>query len=194
MADLLSSHPDLRLHVEFDVPSVLETRLSERRLDFALLARATDFPGIAVEKIATESFVAVASPSFVKRVGTPRELHAFQTLRWAIVDSDRAMHDVWWRAAFGRKAPSATNIACEVASLDELLSLAEAGIAAVVLPDYFVTDALEERRVRELVPDRFVAKAAAENALYLAWRKSAARSARFEAVYASLRAQPRKTT
>lgn len=64
--------------------------------------------------------------------------------------------------------------------------MATESFVAVVLPDYFVKESLGARRVRELVPGRFVAKRAVDNTLCLAWRRSAARSARFEAVHAAL--------
>jgi DNA-binding transcriptional LysR family regulator len=181
---LLAAHPDLRVELTFDVPSVLERNLAAGDLDLIVLARAPELPGIASEPLATETFVAVASPAYLAVHGRPVTADGYRAQRWIVFDRDLAMHAPWWRATFGRRAPLPERIACTVASLDEMLALAEAGVGLAVLPDYHVAAALAARRL-VLVPG---ARSPARNQLLLGWRRGAVESARLRAVRDALRA------
>ena len=141
---LMAAHPALQLSVEFDVPSVLERRLVEGALDFCILGRPSELPGVSTQPIATETFIAVASPSLA------RKHRGFEQARYVVFDDDLPMLAPWWRASFGRAAKLQPQIAARVASLDELQALAEAGTGIAVLPDYFVADAVKARRLVKL--------------------------------------------
>jgi DNA-binding transcriptional LysR family regulator len=138
---LLSAHPELTVTVEYGVPSVLERRLAEGHIDLVILARPSELPGIETRPIATETFLAVAAPACLARRGQPRTAADFREHRYVVFDRDLAMHAPWWRAAFGGRTALPENIACEVASLEEMMALAIAGAAIAVLPDYQVADA-----------------------------------------------------
>ncbi|MDY7232170.1 LysR family transcriptional regulator [Hyalangium rubrum] len=185
---LLAAHDGLQVDVEFNVPSVLERRLHEGALDLVILGRPAQLPGIKTVPLARETFVAVGAPAYVKRWGQPRTLTDFQAQRWAVFDQDMAMHLPWWRASFGPKAALPERIVCRMASLEELLALAEASVALVVLPDYLVTAALAERRVLllEPAPGQHARQRAAGNTLFLAWREGMKESARLRAVRQAL--------
>jgi DNA-binding transcriptional LysR family regulator len=77
---------------------------------------------------------------------------------------------------------------CCVPNLEELLALAEAGVALTVLPDYLVAPALEERRVMVLAPaaGQYSRQRAAGNTLFLAWRQGLVESARIRVVRQAL--------
>jgi DNA-binding transcriptional LysR family regulator len=174
---LLGTHPELVLDVRFGVASVLARDLADGALDLAILGRTVDEPGLESAPIHTEELCAVASPS--RRVqATARALreHPF-----AVFDDDLAMHAPWWRAAFGKKEPLPAKIVCRVASLDELLALAEADVAIVALPSFFVEESVRKKRVRILATKR------AKNTLHLAWRKGMHATRRFEIVREALR-------
>lgn len=173
---LLAAHPALQLSVDFDVPSVLERRLVEGALDLCILGRPSELPGVSTQPIATETFIAVASPALA------RQHRDFAQARYLVFDDDLPMLAPWWRASFGRSAKLQPQIAARVASLDELQALAEAGAGVAVLPDYFVADAVKARRLVKLAtPGR-----PATNTLFLAWRSHAVATARFLSVKAAL--------
>lgn len=186
---LLDAHEALEVEVEFDVPSVLERRLLDGALDLAILVRpAAGSMGVSAVPLARETFQAVGAPGYVKRWGTPRTLVDFLAQRWAVFDRDLPMHGPWWRASFGPKARLPERIACRVASLEELRSLVEAGVALAVLPDYLVAPSVAERRliVLEPAPGQHTRQRAARNTIFLAWRKGVAESARLQAVRRAL--------
>jgi DNA-binding transcriptional LysR family regulator len=183
LKSLLSSHPALRMAIEFDVPSVLERRVAEGQLDFALLVRPSELPGVVTQRLATETFVAVGRPPAFDPKQRPCSLADFARLRYLVFDRDQPMHSQWWKASFGRKAPLPQNIACEVASLEELLALAEQGVGIAVLPDYHVESSVRARRVFVLGLE---GGPAARNSIFLGWRGAAVKTPRFDAVRAAL--------
>lgn len=169
LAPLLARHPGLQLTVRFEVPSVLEPQLADGRLDLVILGRPSQLPGIATKAIATETFVAVTSPAYARKV------ERLEEARYIVFDEDLAMFAPWWRAQHGRHAKLAPRLAAKVASLDEMRALAEAGAGIAVLPDFFVEDMRGLTRIE-------VKGRPATNTLFLAWRQSAVETARFVAV------------
>lgn len=186
---LLRRFPALEVTLAFDVPSVLERRLLDGALDLAVLGRPSELPGVATEALTQETFVAVASPAWVKANGRPKTAEDFRAHGFAVFDRDLAMHAPWWRASFGAKAALPTRIVCTVASLDELQALAESGACVTVLPDYFVAPAVKAKRlvVLEPAPKQHPHQRAAKNTLFLAWRAGAPVTAAFEAARNALR-------
>lgn len=187
---LLSAHPALTIQVEYGVPSVLERRLAEGHLDVVILARPSELPNIEARPIATETFVACAAPAYLARHGTPRSASDFRQHRFVVFDRDLAMHAPWWRASFGSKVALPENIACEVASLEQMMDLAIAGAGVVVLPDYQVAETVRAGALRILEPARgqHTRQRAARNTLFLAWRRGAIESARLRTVREALSA------
>jgi DNA-binding transcriptional LysR family regulator len=179
LAPLLHTHPELTFKLEFDVPSVLERRLVDGALDLVLLARPAELAGVVTQPLATETFVAVASPAYLRAHGIPRTRAEFQQHRFLVFDRDLAMHGPWWRAAFGGRAELPAKIVGEVASLEEMQALAEQGVALAVLPDYLVAEALAARLLVALPPEGGARRPRpAMNTLFLAWRASEITSAR----------------
>lgn len=176
---LLRAAPALRLRLRFDVPSVLERLLLDGELDLALLVRPPELPGIEGRLVAQEQFVAIAAPGLCG----PFDEEALRTQRWLTFAGDRPMHDAWWRATFGKASKPRVDAVCEVPSLEFLLGLVARGVGLAVLPDYLVAPAIARKAVFALP---VVAKKAAKNGLFLAWRSSTILSARFEAVRLAL--------
>ncbi|MFP2956277.1 LysR family transcriptional regulator [Myxococcus sp. 1LA] len=180
---LLERYPELRLDVRFDVPSRVARRLLEGELDLGIVGLLPEAPGLEVRPVAQERFIAVASPAYLKRRGTPRSARDFAAHRFIAFDADLAMLAPWWRAAFGPKEPSPAQVICRIANLDEMQALAEAGVGMTVLPDYLVASAVQAGRLVTLTPD--TGRRAARRpwgTLWVAWRKAAAPTARFIAV------------
>jgi DNA-binding transcriptional LysR family regulator len=171
LAPLLRAHPALRVRIVFGVPSELERALVQGQLDLAILSRAPESPLVAHRAIATETFHAYAAPAYLAAHGTPQTLADIRAARFIDFDDDLPMHAPFWRAAFGARTPVGGEIVCRVASLDEMLALAEQGLGVVVLPDYFA-------RGSKILKELEISREPAKNALTLAWRKGAVESAR----------------
>lgn len=172
---LLEQQPGIVPTLSFGVPSLLAEKLRAAELDFVILAGPVDAQDLVVKPIHTETFVAVASRAYLKARPAPD--------RYVVFDADHAMLAPWWRAHRTRR-PFDGHVAARVASLDEMLAFAEAGLGVAVLPDYFVAQALAEKRVVNVDPS----KAQPKNLLSLAWRARAAETARFVAVREALTA------
>lgn len=177
---LLAAAPRLRLVLRFDVPSSLERRLVDGELDLAVLVRPPELGGVEAEIIAQERFVAVCAPTMSRSHLAEQQVFG---LKWLTFDGDQPMHDVWWRATFGRRSNSKVRPVCEVPSLELMLALVVRGVGAAVLPDYLVASALKKGEV-SLLP--LQPKRPAGNSIFLAWRRSAVHSARFQAVREAL--------
>lgn len=192
LASLLKSTPGLRVDQHFDVPSVLERQLVDGQLDFAVLARPAEALGLEVAPLSTETFLAVAAPGLVARLGRARDEAALQSWPWLVFDRDLPMHAPWWRASFGRAASMPSHLVAAVAGLEPLKLLAEQGLGAVVLPDYLVGPSVARGRLVEVVPASSRARKArpAHNTLFLAWRRSAPQTARLDVVRRALLTPP----
>jgi len=179
---LMKSHPQLRLEVSFGAPSLLIPKLQSGALDLAIVAERVDSPLLATQPIFREQFWAVCSKAYLAGARPPETLKEFAEHRFITYDDSRPMHDAWWRAQFGRRAPFSSPVACSVANLDEMLHLAEAGVGIAVLPNYLVTDSVgagKLLRLRRSGPAR-------ENPIELVWRKSTVQTSRFQAVREAL--------
>jgi DNA-binding transcriptional LysR family regulator len=176
IARLLAAQPAVVVDLSFGTPTELESRLLAGDLDLAVLARAPESDRVTAKELFVEIFVAVASPRYLERHGTPRALEDWDDHRIVVFDRDMPMFSSFWRAAYGRAAARAS-VACRAASLDEMRALAESGVGIAVLPDYFVEDAIARGRLTP-VPG----KRTARNGIHLAWRTSAVASARVKLV------------
>ncbi|ATB30350.1 LysR family transcriptional regulator [Melittangium boletus] len=180
---LMERHPELRLDVRFDVPSRVVRRLLEGELDLGIIGLLPEEPGLEVRPVAQEGFVAVAAPAYLRRWGTPRSARDFGAHRFIAFDADLAMLGPWWRAAFGAKEPLPAKVVCRIANLDEMLALVEAGVGLAVLPDYLVRPAVLAGRVVTLEPEAGRRSSRRpRGTLWVAWRRTAAPTARFLAV------------
>lgn len=184
LAELLARHAALTVELVFDVPSVLERRLVEGSLDLAVMARPHEHPSLEAQRLGEETFVALAAPRHpLARGRTTADALAAHGV--VVFDADLAMHAPWWRASFGRRAPLPPLVRAHAGSLDAMLALIEQGAVWGVLPSFYIADALARGRVVELTPAVARGQPAPRPATYplaLAWRRSAALTARFEAV------------
>jgi DNA-binding transcriptional LysR family regulator len=184
LAKLLNTHRELVLDVAFGVPSELERATAAGDLDLAILVRAPESGALETTALFVETFEAVASPGYLRVHGTPHGAEDFSSHRVIVFDRDLPMHAAWWRATFGSRAPVRGDVACRVASLDEMLGLAIAGVGIAVLPDYFVADAVRAGEVTAVRSGKTKPSRAtpAKNEIVLAWRRGAAASARARVV------------
>jgi DNA-binding transcriptional LysR family regulator len=183
LGKLLRAYPEIEVRVVFGTPTKLERKLADGELDFVILVREAELPGIDTRPLYREQFRAWAAPSYVSAQGSIESPEDAARHKFIVFDEDLPMHRAWWRAAFGARAPLRGAIACRVASLDEMLALAEDGLGIVVLPDYFVEDSAEGGRIVP-APLRLSKgrSPSAANTIFLAWRKGAIETARFRTV------------
>jgi DNA-binding transcriptional LysR family regulator len=192
---LLDAYPDLHITVEFGLPSQLERQLTEGRLDLAILVQSPESSEIEVAQIYTETFLAVASPRYLERRGQPTSSSDFSRHRFVAFDRDFAMHATWWRAHFGRRVAVPEQVVCFVASLDEMMELAKAGVAIAILPDYQVAAVVKRGQLVVLGPKGATERRRPRNPIFCGWRKGAPESARLKATRAALLdAIPARTT
>lgn len=188
LSRLLAEHPGLRVDQLFDVPSALEPKLLDGVLDFAVLGRPAELPGLETVPLERETFVCVATPGLLERLGPGRDARALAGWPWLVFDRDLPMHGPWWKAAFGQPPPLPERVVSATASLEQLQAMAEAGLGAVVLPDYLLTRALAAKALRVVEPASSSGRSArpAHNTLFLAARRGAPPTARTEAVREAL--------
>jgi len=194
LARLLTEHPGLRARVSFGPPSQLEAMLVASELELAIMAKKPSSALLEARPIFTESFEAYASKGYLRTHGMPTTAATFAAHKWIVFDEDRPMQSAWWRATFA-SAPPRGEVVCHVASLDEMLALAQAGVGIAVLPTYFVDQAtapsteglrIVRPKSRDKSRDKTRASAGARNPIYLAWRRNAVATARLVAARAAL--------
>ncbi len=179
---LLQGYPQLRVSVHYGVPSVLERDLASGDLDLCILVRDPELPTVEAEPLYVETFKAVASPHYLASHGRPTRVEELARHSYVVYDGDLPMHEKWWRAMFGRRVSLPQRVVCQVASLHEMMALAEAGLAIVVLPDYLIRASVEAGRLEVINPEttRAAGRRGVRNTIYLAWRKGAIESARMQ--------------
>jgi DNA-binding transcriptional LysR family regulator len=184
LARLLEAHASLTASVVFGTPTELERALVDGALDFVLLARAAELPGVATAHVYTERYALYASPRYVAACGAPKHADDFDAHRLVVWGDDLPMHGAWWRATFGAREKMRGTFVCKVESLDEMRAMAESGLGLVVLPDYFASDALAAKTLVEV--DVGARTRRAQNPLFLAHRERSVQDARFVAVKEAL--------
>lgn len=147
-----------------------------RSLDIVFMVRPPVSPLVETKAIWTEQFAPYASPRYLRKNGAPNTLESYAGHRWIVFDEDLPMHSVWWKKRFGN-SPLQGQIACSVASMDEMLALAEDGVGITVLPDYFVQSALRKDTIVRV--DAKHGSVRATNSIFLAWRKNTIPTTRF---------------
>jgi DNA-binding transcriptional LysR family regulator len=182
---LRKRHPDLLPEVEYDSTARLGPRLTSGEFDLCILVgKEQRAAGLQARLIYTEEFLALGSPAYLAREGRPRTFTEFARAPYIVFDRNLAMLRPWWRAHFGPRAALPPRHSCRVASLDEMLALAEAGVGLTVLPNFFVEEALARDAMRVLTPDH--PKGSSDRhvlyPIYLCWRRAPVDTARLRAV------------
>lgn len=141
--------PWLTLHLYFGSGSDLLARLRTREIDCAITSTRFIDPQLESFPLHREEFVFVATPELLRRTPLTRPEHA---VRHTLIDvaPELPLFRAW------RDAPGAHHLAFErvlrfgsLAAIHHLL-LEHRGVA--VLPRYFVTTSLAQRRLRKVFP------------------------------------------
>jgi DNA-binding transcriptional LysR family regulator len=174
---LLHTYRELSLELSFGIPSILVGRLISGQLDFAIVAEDVDCESLASAPIFAEELWAVCTTEYLAGRNAPETADDFEKHDLIIYDQGRPMHEIWWRASFGKQEPNVERIVCAVANLDEMLYLVESHFGIAVLPDYLVADAVARGTLVRVGPRQHKGP---KNNIYVAWRKSAIETSRFK--------------
>jgi DNA-binding transcriptional LysR family regulator len=145
----LARYPDVQLHVD---ASTRHADLLAGGFDLAVRAGGTFEPGLVARPLARSRTVAVASPDYLARRGTPArvpDLHAHACLL-GFQRGDVPQH--YWPLRNGSTVrvdgPLATN------ELTGLLGAAEAGLGIAVLPLFIIAAKVESGTLVPVLPER----------------------------------------
>ncbi|MEI9936071.1 MAG: LysR family transcriptional regulator [Pseudomonadota bacterium] len=177
---LLQAHPALELTLRLEDRSA---DLVSEGVDIAVRA-GLDLPNttsLVGQSLATFARVLVASPSYLRRSGTPRSVAALAEHR-AILGLDSSGS---WSFSEGSNAVSVSVPAqLRVGTLLAIRTAALAGLGVAILPDFVVEKELSERSLKALLPNTALAPVAV-HALYRVENRG---SPRIDAVIRHLRA------
>jgi DNA-binding transcriptional LysR family regulator len=164
-------HAGVALRCRLGVAEDLLAELATGGLDLVVSTIRPRRSGLHSEAVFDEEFRLVAAPALASRLNTAllaadpaKALQQLPVLAWA---EELPIIRRWWRHVLG--APPAFRAAVVVPDLRALLTAAEAGLGATVLPHYLCDDALTAGRLVQLhaTDDPPI------NTLYLATRTAA---------------------
>ncbi|MCC0806156.1 LysR family transcriptional regulator [Methylobacterium sp. W2] len=163
----------LRFRIQTGNRERIYAALEDGQADLAVTASKPDGQQFGFAKLDTERLVLVAAPEIVARAKARIVTADFLCgLPCIAYDETLSLVRPFFDHVLG-KAPDMQAVAT-APDLRILIGMAEAGTGWTVLPDYLCADALAAGRLVELR----TAKPGPDNALYLAWNKSALRHPR----------------
>ena len=176
---LIAAHPALDLDLRLEDHAA---DLVSEGVDVAVRAGLAlpDTTSLVAQPLATYQRVLCASPSYLRKHGSPRSVSALSS-HLAVVGSRSTA--TWTFLEAG--APRAVTLAAKmrVGTMLGLRAAAVAGVGIAVLPDFVVEAALEDRSLRALLPEARLAPVVA-HALYRVENRGAPR---VDAIVAHLR-------
>ncbi|MET0284118.1 MAG: LysR family transcriptional regulator [Polyangiales bacterium] len=175
---LLEVYPDLSLKVSLESDAVVRSMLLEGRCELGLLVEDPGTLALELMPVHSEELLAVASPRYLARAGRISSVQDFRAQRWVVYDASLPLHEQWWRNTFGAREPFDARVVAQIASLDEMLAFALAGVGVAVLPDHQVAEFLASGALMTLTPDRARLERVPPARVYLAWRRERGQDAR----------------
>lgn len=133
LAQMFETHPGLS--VELDLTERLADPTTER-LDLAI--RFGDLPdrSLVSTKLADQTYVVCASPSYLARHGSPQSVH--ELARHRLIDKRRSQSALGWREVIGDDLLQYGHCVFEADDFDAQRQAAVAGAGIVRLPDWVV--------------------------------------------------------
>jgi DNA-binding transcriptional LysR family regulator len=145
LADFLPRNPALAVEL---VEAASHARLVEDSLDLAIRVMAAPAAGQVVRRLGRSQVIVVASPAYLARRGVP-ETPADLPAHACVAFSPLAWRDTW---VLGEASVSVRPALLTDGSAS-LRAAALAGIGLVALPDWSVTDALADGRLRQVLAE-----------------------------------------
>ncbi|HEY6877032.1 MAG TPA: LysR family transcriptional regulator [Polyangiales bacterium] len=179
---LLEVHPALTLKVSLESNGEVQRALLEGRCELGLLVEDPGLLALELMPVHSEELLAVASPRYVAKAGRLATVQDFRAQRYIVYDESLPLHEQWWRNTFGAREPFDARVVAQIASLDEMLAFACAGVGIAVLPDHALADFVQSGALLSLVPERQRMERMATPRVYLAWRREHGKTTRMTAL------------
>ncbi|WP_153768120.1 LysR family transcriptional regulator [Labrenzia sp. CE80] len=135
--DFVDLYPDVELQLIFDDD---ELDLGMREADVAIRLRQPTQPDLIQRKLFTVHFHVFASPTYLKRFGTPTAIEEIDKHR-VITFGEQApayLRDMNWLQTAGRPALDPRKSALKVNNLVAIKRAVQAGVGIAILPDYII--------------------------------------------------------
>jgi DNA-binding transcriptional LysR family regulator len=146
LVDFVGKYPDVRLHVEFS------TRLVDLRregYDVALRATGRLEPGLIARIVSRHKLIAVASPAYLAKHGTPTTLKALRQHRCLTGFVRGELPESTWK---GRRGSVRIDPVFSSNQLGLLRDAVLAGTGIAMLPDALVAAPLERGELKRVLP------------------------------------------
>ncbi|HEX5661240.1 MAG TPA: LysR family transcriptional regulator [Polyangiales bacterium] len=179
---LLEVYPALSLKVSLESDREVKRLLLEGRCELGLLVEDPGTLALELMPVHSEELLAVASPRYLARAGRLTSVQEFRAQRYIVYDASLPLHEQWWRNTFGAREPFDARVVAQIASLDEMLAFACAGVGIAVMPDHQVSEFLSAGALVALQPERARLERHPPSRVYLAWPREQGKSARLSAV------------
>lgn len=147
LAQLFQSHPGLS--VELDLTERLADPATER-LDLAIRFGHLPDSSLISTKLADQTYVVCAAPSYLERQGQPQALGDLENHR--LIDKRRSQSTLGWREVLGHQFPQHGRCIFEADDFDTQHQIAAAGIGIARLPDWVVGHDIGRGALVELHP------------------------------------------
>jgi DNA-binding transcriptional LysR family regulator len=168
---LLEVYPELSLKVSLESDGEVRRMLLDGRSELGLLVEDPGTMALELMPVHSEELLAVASPRYLAKAGRIASVQDFRAQRYVVYDASLPLHEQWWRNTFGAREPFDARVVAQIASLDEMLAFALAGVGIAVLPDHQVTEFLASGALMAVTPDRARLTRVPPARVYLAWRR-----------------------
>ncbi|WP_417672348.1 LysR family transcriptional regulator [Roseibium sp.] len=135
--DFINLYPDVELQLIFDDD---ELDLGMREADVAIRLRQPTQPDLIQRKLFTVHFHVFASPTYLKRFGTPVAIDEIDKHR-IITFGEQApayLRDMNWLDTAGRPALDPRKSVLKVNNLVAIKRAVQAGVGIAILPDYII--------------------------------------------------------
>jgi DNA-binding transcriptional LysR family regulator len=139
LGEFIDLFPDIRITL---ITTDEELDLAMREADVATRLRQPTQPDLIQRKLFSVHFHAYASPEYLKRFGTPRELSDLDDHRIVLLGGNvpNYMQNRRWLTEAGRSGKEPRSPVLSINTVLGLLRAAQRGIGIALLPDYLVEE------------------------------------------------------
>jgi DNA-binding transcriptional LysR family regulator len=179
---MLEVHPALTVKVSLESNAQVQRMLLSSECELGLLVEDPGVLALELMPVHSEELLAVASPRYLAKAGRIASVQDFRAQRYIVYDESLPLHEQWWRNTFGAREPFDARVVAQIASLDEMLAFACAGVGIAVLPDHAVAEYVQSGALIALQPERARLDRAPTPRVYLAWRREHGQTERLRAI------------
>jgi DNA-binding transcriptional LysR family regulator len=139
LGEFMDLFPDIRITL---ITTDEELDLAMREADVAIRLRQPTQPDLIQRKLFSVHFHAYASPEYLKRFGTPRELSELDNHRIVVLGGNvpNYMQNRRWLIEAGRGGKEARTAMLSINTVLGVLRACQRGLGIALLPDYLVEE------------------------------------------------------